>query len=176
MKNFRPISIKEKILIVSQVIAGEKIQPLAKKYKVSRPSVYIWTQRASDALEEALRSAKRGPKFKKGKFDDTKDKITTEQKIEIEKLKKIIKKKEKQIKNLKEKINLQKMDIPRPLKCPYCGFGKIYKNGTYKIRIENLFEKLKKNGEKEIVVQQFICPSCKSSVHNQEKKRKIILF
>jgi len=175
MKNFKSISIKKKILIVSQVIAGEKIQPLAKKYKVSRPSIYLWTQRALDALEEALKPVKRGPKLKKGKLD-TKDKITTEQRIEIEKLKKIIKKKEKQIKNLKEKISLQKMDIPRPLKCPHCGFGKIYRNGTYKIRLKKLFEKLKKSEEKEIVVQQFICPSCKSPVHNQEKKRRVILF
>ena len=68
------------------------------------------------------------------------------------------------------------MGIPRPLKCPYCGLEKIYKNGTYKIRIEKFFEKLEKSEEKEIVVQQFICPSCKSSIHNQEKKRRIILF
>jgi len=169
MKKFRPISIKEKILIVSQVIAGEKIQPLTEKYKVSRPSVYLWRKRALDSLQEALKPEKRGPKFKKGK-------ITTEQRIEIEKLKKIIKKEEKQIKNLKEKISLQKRDIPRPLKCPHCGFEKIYKNGTYKIRTERLFKKLKKSKEKEIIVQQFICPSCKSSVHNQEKKRRIILF
>jgi len=79
MKNFRSLFIKEKILIVSQVIVGEKIQPLAKKYKVSRPSVYLWRKRALDALEKALKPEKRGPKFKKGK-------ITTEQRIEIEKL------------------------------------------------------------------------------------------
>jgi len=50
MKNFRPISIKEKILIVSQIIVGEKIQPLAKKYKVSRPSIYLWRKRALEKL------------------------------------------------------------------------------------------------------------------------------
>jgi len=175
MKNFRSISIKEKILIVSQTIAGEKIQPLAEKYKVSRPSVYLWRKRALNSLQEALKSAKRGPKFKKDKLK-AKGKITTEQKIEIEKLKKIIGKKEKQIKNLREIISLQKRDIPRPLKCPHCGFEKIYKNGTYKIRLKKLFEKLKKSKEKEIIVQQFICPSCKSSIHNQEKNRRIILL
>jgi hypothetical protein len=40
MKNFGSISIKEKILIVCQVIAGEKIQRVARRHKVSRPSVY----------------------------------------------------------------------------------------------------------------------------------------
>ncbi len=40
MRNFMSISIKEKILIVCQVIAGEKIQRVARKHGVSRPSVY----------------------------------------------------------------------------------------------------------------------------------------
>jgi Mor family transcriptional regulator len=50
MKNFRSIFIKEKILIACQVIVGEKIQPLAKKYKVSRPSIYLWRKRALEKL------------------------------------------------------------------------------------------------------------------------------
>jgi len=56
MKNFGSISIKEKILIVCQVIAGERIQRVARRHKVSRPSVYAWTQKASDILEQALKS------------------------------------------------------------------------------------------------------------------------
>ena len=91
-------------------------------------------------------------------------------------MKKTIAKREKEIESLREKISLQKMDIPRPLKCPHCGFEKIYKNGTYKIRIEKFFERLKKGEEKEIVVQQFICPYCKSSVPIPEEKRRVILF
>lgn len=175
MRNVKSISIKEKILIISQTMVGEKIQPLAKKHKVSRPSVYLWRKRALDSLEEALKPDKRGPKFKKGKLD-VKNKIAAEQRIEIEKLKKTICKKEKQIKNLREKISLQKMGIPRPLKCPYCGFEKIYKNGTYKIRIEKFLKDLEKSEGKEIVVQQFICPFCQSSIHQEEKKRRAILF
>ncbi len=82
MKNFGSISIKEKILIVCQVIAGEKIQRVARRHKVSRPSVYAWTQKASDILEQALKPGKRGPKFKKGKVD-TKDETIEEQKEKI---------------------------------------------------------------------------------------------
>ena len=74
MKHSRSISIKEKILIVCQVIAGEKIQTIARKHKVSRPSVYAWTQKALDILEQALKPGKRGPKCKKGKVD-AKDKV-----------------------------------------------------------------------------------------------------
>ena len=74
MRNFRSISTKEKILIVCQVIAEEKIQPLARKHEVSRPSVYAWTKKALDTLEQALKPGKRGSKFKKGKVN-VKDKV-----------------------------------------------------------------------------------------------------
>jgi len=175
MRNFRFISIKEKILIVCQVIAGEKIQRVARKYKVSRPSVYAWTQKSLDTLEQALKQRKRGPRFKKGKVD-AKDKVIEKQKEKIGKLNDIISEKEKQIKNLRNKIALQKNSLSRPLKCPHCGFEKIYKNGTYKIRREKFLEQLKKDKEIEIIIQQFICPYCKSSVRNEEEKRRIILF
>ena len=110
MKNFGSISIKEKILIVCQVIAGERIQRVARRHKVSRPSVYAWTQKASDVLEQALKPGKRGPKFKKVKVD-TKDKLIDEQKEKIGKLEDIISEKEKQIENLRGKINLQKNNL-----------------------------------------------------------------
>ena len=175
MRDYRSISVKEKILIVSKVIAGGKIQPVAKKHRVSRPSVYTWTQRALDILAEALKPKKRGPKFIRPNLD-AQDKMIKEQKMEIERLKDIIGEKEKQINDLKKKIGLKKNSIPRPSRCSHCGFEKIYKNGTYKIKPQRFFEKFKKGEEKEIVVQQFICPYCRSSVYPPEKKRKIILF
>jgi len=175
MRNFGSISIKKKILIVSKVIAGEKIQPVAKKHGVSRPSIYAWTKKALDTLEQTLKPGKRGPEFKKGRVD-VKDKAIEEQKEKIEELNNIISEKEKQIKDLKGKLNLQKNSLPRPSQCPHCGFEKIYKNGTYKIKPERLFEQLRKDEEMEIAIQQFICPYCRSSVYTPKKKRKIILF
>jgi len=94
MRNFRSISIKEKILIVCQVIAGEKIQSIAKKYGISRPSIYAWTEKALDALEQVLKPGKRGPKCKKGKVG-VKDKVIEEQKQKIAKLGGIIEQREK---------------------------------------------------------------------------------
>jgi len=44
MKDFKSIFIKKKILIVCQVIAGGKIQPIARKHGVSRPFIYAWTE------------------------------------------------------------------------------------------------------------------------------------
>jgi len=43
MRDFGSISIKERILIVCQIIAGEKIQRVARKHGISRPSIYAWT-------------------------------------------------------------------------------------------------------------------------------------
>jgi len=174
MRDFGSISIKEKVLIVCQVIAGEKIQGVARKHGVSRPSVYAWTGKALDTLEQALKPEKRGPKCKKGKVE-VKDETIEEQKEKIEKLVNIISEKEKQIKNLRGKLNLQKNSLPRPSKCPHCGFEKIYRNGTYKIKPERFLEQLKKDQEIEIITQQFICPYCRSSVYRSEKKRKITL-
>ena len=174
MRDSGSISIREKILIVSQVIAGEKIQSLARKHRVSRPSINAWVQKSLDTLEQALKQGKRGPKFKKDKVD-AKDKVIEEQKEKIGKLNDIISEKEKQIKNLRNKIALQKNSLSRPLRCPHCGFEKIYKNSIYKIKPERLFEQLKKGKEIEITVQQFICPYCRSSVYTPEKKRRIIL-
>jgi len=169
-------SIKEKIQIVSEVIAGEKIQPVARKHRVSRPSVYSWTKKALDALQEALKPGNRGPKLKKGILD-TKDNLIEEKKEKIEELSFIIQEKEKQTKNLREKLHLQKKSLPRPSRCPHCGFEKIYKNGTYKVKPERLAKVLQKNGrEIEIIIQQFICPYCRSSVSTPEKERKIVLF
>jgi len=64
----------------------------------------------------------------------------------------------------------------RPSKCSHCRFEKIYRNGTYKIKVKRFLEQFKKDQEIEITVQQFICPYCRSSVYTPEKKRKIILF
>ncbi len=174
MRNSSSISVKEKILIVCQVIGRERIQGVAGKHGVSRPSVYAWTGKALDTLKQVLKQRKRGPKCKKGKVN-AKDETIEEQKEKIEKLVNIISEKEKQIKSLRGKLNLQKNSLPCPSKCPHCGFEKIYRNGTYKIKPERFLEQLKKDKEIEIITQQFICPYCRSSVYRQKKKRKIIL-
>ena len=170
MRGYRFISIKEKILIVSQVIAGEKVKLVADKHRVSRPSVYSWTQRALGALEEALKPDKKGPKLKRTKLKIKK------QNEEIDRLKNIIKKKEEQIKELRGKMDFQKKDIFRPLKCPHCGFEKIYRNGTYKIGIEKLLDELKKRKVEEITVQQFICSYCKRTVRPKKNGKIILLY
>jgi len=62
--SFKPVPTQKKIEAVSRVVAGEKVQPVARKVGVHRTSIYIWKERALSALEEALEPHKRGPKFK----------------------------------------------------------------------------------------------------------------
>jgi len=61
---FKLVPVQKKIEAVSRVVAGEKIQPVARDGGVHRISIYIWKERALSALEEALEPHKRGPKFK----------------------------------------------------------------------------------------------------------------
>jgi len=108
--SFRSIPVEKKIEAVYRIIKGKNIQPVAREAGVDRSSVYLWRERALASLKEALEPHKRGPKFKK----DPKDK-------EIEKL--------------KEKLEPPKKKERLP-KCPYCGFEKVYKNGSYKRKLK----------------------------------------
>jgi len=67
------------------VIAGENIQPVPRKHRVSRPSVYSWTNKALDAPQGAQKPGKRGPKLRRA-TPDTKDSLIEEKKERIEEL------------------------------------------------------------------------------------------
>lgn len=97
--SFKPIPVEKKIEAVSRVIAGEKIQPVAREIGVHRASVYVWKERALSALGKALEPRKRGPKFKHPQ--KTPEKNLRE---EIDRLKDYLEEKEKQIHLLREKL------------------------------------------------------------------------
>lgn len=79
-----------------------------------------------------------------------------------------MKKKDKELKRLRERLDRKKEDF-KPGKCPYCGFEKVYKNSTYKRKPRGFFDKLKKGEQKEEVVQDFLCLWCGKSF-NIEKR------
>jgi len=62
----------------------------------------------------------------------------------IEKLEGFLKEKDKKIRGLRERLNPNRKEF-KPVKCPYCGFEKVYKNGTYKRKPKGFLarEKLK---------------------------------
>jgi hypothetical protein len=59
---------------------------MTRRYGVRRPSVYAWTRKALDTLEQALKPEKRGPKFKKAETR-IKDETINDQKIEDSRVK-----------------------------------------------------------------------------------------
>lgn len=95
----------------------------------------------------------RGPKFKKRLEDRKVGKLREK----VDNLENFLEEKEEQISELKEKLNSPKKEV-KSIRCPYCGFDKVYKNGTYKRRRKRFFDKLKQDKQKEEVVQSFLCP------------------
>ena len=115
-------------------------------------------------LREALKPRKRGPKFKRNPEDREIERLRRK----VEKLEGFLKEKDEKIKELRKRLNPAKEEF-KPVKCPYCGFEKVYKNGTYKRKPKGFFDKLKQDEQKEETVQGFLCPWCGKSFHVEKK-------
>lgn len=158
---FQDIPVEAKVKAVCAVIGGQKIQPTARRYGITRPSLYVWVGRTQEAIEEALRPYKRGPKFKKSKIDPNIKRIG--------KLNDLLQRHQARIRELEEIIASKEKEEedPKPEKCNRCGCRKIYKNGTFKVRPKRFFDLLKLN--KEVAVQKFICAHCGQSLYLKYK-------
>lgn len=161
---FRPIAAQKKIVVLFEVIRKGKIEPVARSYGVSKPSVYTWLERSQEALKEALEPHKRGPKFKRS----PEEKETEKLKEKVAKLENSLEEKDKKIKEFQEKLKPPKTKEKLP-KCPYCGFEGVYKNGSYKRKPKKFFDRLKKIEEKEERVQGYLCPWRGKSFHIEKK-------
>ena len=95
---FRPISVEEKIAVISEVIKRGKIEPVARSCGVSKPSVYVWLERSHESLMKALEPHKRGPKFKKNPEDREIEELARK----VEKLEGFLKEKDEKIERLRE--------------------------------------------------------------------------
>ena len=162
--SFKPIPVERKIEVIYRVVKGDKIQPIAREAGVDRKSIYLWKGRVLSALREALEPRKRGPKFKRNPEDREIEKLRRK----VEKLESFLKEKDEKIKELRERLDPNKEEF-KPVKCPYCGFEKVYRNGTYKRKPKGFFDKLKQDKQKEEIVQGFLCPWCGKSFHIEKK-------
>ncbi|MEA1964744.1 MAG: helix-turn-helix domain-containing protein [Candidatus Aerophobetes bacterium] len=162
--SFKPIPVERKIEVIYRVVKGEKIQPIAREAGVDRASIYLWKERALSALREALEPRKRGPKFKKSPKDREIEKLREK----LSKIESLLKEKEEQARELKEELN-PSGEKTESVRCPYCGFEKVYKNGTYKRKLKGFFDKLKQDKQKKERVQGFLCPWCGKSFHVEKK-------
>ena len=109
-------------------------------------------------------SLAKGAKCKKSSKDRKIEKL----KGQVDKLENCLEEKEERIRKLNEKLNPPEKEV-KSVKCPYCGFEKVYKNSTYKRRPKGFFDKLKQDEQKEETVQGFLCPWCGKSFHMEEK-------
>lgn len=82
----------------------------------------------------------------------------------IERLNRLLEKKEVQIALFEEEREKIKEDEPRPEKCDLCGYKKIYKDGSYLIRPKRLFDLLRRRSEP-VIMPQFACANCGHSLY-----------
>jgi transposase-like protein len=52
---FQDIPVEVKVKAVCAIIGGEKIQLTARKYSITRPSLYTWAKRTQQAIEKVLK-------------------------------------------------------------------------------------------------------------------------
>lgn len=145
------VSKEVKFNIFKEHLCGTKIAPLARKYNVSRASVYLWINAATQVVFESFEPDKRGPKFKK---------VSPE--AEVIKLR-------NQVAMLKEQLDVllqTSQDIPlsqkaqirsiRPKRCQYCSSNTIWLHGRYKAKDQS---------GKTITVYRFRCRDCRRRVY-----------
>jgi len=132
---FKPIPVEKKIEVVYRMIRGENTT--YSKRSLSRQVLYIFLERKSFSLP------KRGPKFK----NNPKDRKIEKLKEKVTKLENSLEEKDREIKRLKERLEPSKEKV-RSVERPYCGFEKVYKNGTYKRKSKGFFDRSKQDREK----------------------------
>ena len=145
------VSKETKFSIFKEHLAGERQTRLAHKYHVSRASIYLWVDAATQAVFEAFEPDKRGPKFKKFQPE-----------VEVIKLRSQVDKLKEQLDALlqsPQSIPLsQKAQIRslRPKKCQHCGCETIWLHGSYFAKDET---------GKTIRVYRFRCRDCRRRVY-----------
>lgn len=153
-----PVNLK--VEAVHKIWSGEKITYVASKYGVSRQVVYIWKKKAEEALYQALKEKKKGPRLRSFSEENQKEKFRGKRKFfSLEDKKTHRERKPSANSHSSAHLLSPRTNGKRPEKCPVCGCEKIYKNGTY-------VKKIQDNGHVRLeLVQRYICVWCKSSIH-----------
>lgn len=148
---YRPIDTEDRLNIVKQYWAGQKIAELERRFNVDRDSIHIWINKAESALKDALSPKKPGPK------KDPVDQLL-KRNMELEQINTQLQIQLQQISHdshIMVGVNRRQLDL-RPGLCPSCGCDTIWKNGTY----------IRKDGH----MQRFRCSSCGAKIFMEVKK------
>jgi transposase-like protein len=140
-----------KFNIFKEHLAGEKLSALARKYHVSRASIYLWFNTANQAIFDSFEPDKRGPKFKKLSPESEVVKLRNQVVALKEQLDALLQ--SSQSISLSQKVQLRSL---RPEKCQHCGCHSIWLHGNYSAKDQS---------GKTITVYRFRCRNCRRRVY-----------
>ncbi|MDA8334013.1 MAG: transposase [Peptococcaceae bacterium] len=149
---YRSLAPEDKFQALKEVWASPRsISKVAKKYGVSRPALYHWSDLAKQSVLDAL-AEKPGPK-KKSPFQELAQESISLHK-RVEELSIIIERLSQQPQmGVSTSPNEQS---PRPGKCPACGCERVWKNGSWPV----------KEGRQ----NRFVCSNCHRVLYIMVKK------
>lgn len=150
----RKVSPSTKTRAVNEVLHGQPISNVARKYGVNRTSLYRWLEISRGAIRLRLGTTAPAPSGQTEVRHLEKKIVALELKLE---------RKNEQIKTLRKSARKKNEPDSRPQKCPECGCEKIYKSGTYHHPLSKIIPP-EVYFEKKIPVKRFVCPSCRNSI------------
>ena len=145
------VSKEVKFNIFKEHLAGERLTALARKYHVSRASIYLWVNTANQAIFDSFEPDKRGPKFKKLSPESEVVNLRSQVATLKEQLDALLQ--SPQNISLSQKAQLRSL---RPNKCPHCGCESIWLHGRYSAKDQS---------GKTISVYRFRCRDCRRRVY-----------
>ncbi|MDP8248269.1 MAG: helix-turn-helix domain-containing protein [Candidatus Tritonobacter lacicola] len=153
---YRKIKADTKMEVVIRVLRGESMTAVASEIGTTRNSIARWLHKAEETMRKCLElNGANQNGQKQGRPDES---------LELQKLRKVIRKQWKEIKRLRT-LAEKCREGPRPAKCPKCGCVRFYKKGLIQLQLGTLL-KIRRNGlQDKIPVQLFACVNCGHATH-----------
>lgn len=152
---YRKVKPEIKSRAIGDLLRGESIVSVSRRYEVSRSAIYKWLGAARQALEEYFSGQSGG-------------KDIAEKPVDLARKEKVIQILEERLRKQAEETAARERevatlkDIARPNACQSCGCEKIYKVGYYEITPDYFIHHLAASDRK-IKVLHFTCAACRKS-------------
>ncbi len=148
---YREVDTGIKMEILKQYWSNDsKVTSIARKYGVSRESIYTWAKEAEKTIQDLFNKARPGPAL------DEHEKLV----IENRRLKQQLQDMSEEYQRLSQNSQLRPAKLRtggevRPGVCPSCSHDKVWRNGFYSTN--------------EGLTQRFSCAKCRASVYLVKK-------
>ena len=137
---YKEVPVETKINVVKDYFSGMKVAHIARKYKVSRDSVYTWKNVAINSMRKTLKS------YQTDTVNDLKNQLI----LLEEKYNKLSEDYKLLSQKSQLKVSSNASNEVRPNQCPECSGNNVVKNGCYET----------KNG----INQRFKCKDCNKRI------------